>query len=203
MKDKPILFSGPMVRAILEDRKTQTRRVIKPQPTKNDIACIDIELLDTDGLYRTWLSNPDGGIDQDYNPEIWKSPYQVGQHLWVRETWQYAQAGINIIYRADETWGDLRHLIVDYKWRPSIFMPRKFSRITLEVTEVRCERLQEIDEIDAIHEGVHVDALHELKSYSYPNKKHFEYLWDSINGKKYPWSSNPWVWVISFKRIKP
>lgn len=136
------------------------------------------------------------------------SPYQIGLKLWVRETWAdfvihgftetYGdQDASGIIYRAD---GE----IFGQKWRPSIFMPRWASRITLEITNVRVERLQEITEEDAKNEGVIPDESKKdgmspiINSYKYP----FERLWDSINGKTYPWSSNPWVWCVEFRRLQ-
>lgn len=198
MREKPILFSGPMVKAILEGRKTMTRRVVKPQP-------------------------PDGFIDHKngsyhYDPCGFGGvcPYgKPGDRLWVRETWHGAVDGdepnYGIIYKA--SWphgpGDAfkrddragRYFIgsTDGKWRPSIFMPRWASRIDLEITDIRVERVNEITPEDAFREGF---ELHDSDPIT-GDVCLFSSLWDSINGKKYPWESNPWVWVISFKRIKP
>ena len=128
-----------------------------------------------------------------------KSPYQIGQTMWVRETWQYAQAGINILYRANEAFGDLRHRIIGNKWSPSIFMPRWASRIDLEVIGIRVERLQEISEEDARAEGIQLiehskftgQDIYAVKKGDYntyaPNAyTSFMYLWDSINAKPKP-----------------
>jgi hypothetical protein len=173
MKDSPILMSGPMAKAILEDRKTMTRRVVKPQPA-------------------SWVQELSNWY-QDGMPEC---PYGIpGDRLWVRETFS-ARRTINgkihndmpVIYRADGGLAD-----ASCGWRPSIFMPRWASRITLEITDVRVERLQEITEEDCISEG--------LKLLQGGIRSEFAVLWDSINGKTYPWASNPWVFVIAFRRL--
>lgn len=234
MKERPILFSGPMVRAILDGRKTQTRRVLKP---------------DT----------------KDY----WNScPYGVtGDRLWVRETSAIISVdGCSVfIARAErmppgktlaQTDGGLEIFSVEpgvaawaakhadcERWKPSIFMPRWASRIALEITNVRMERLQEISEEDAEAEGCepHVSAasgvdvpwwqgyedlgdgelihqqfhgtmpppwmvdpkrMKELPHLNYDARRAFEILWNSINAKRAPWGSNPWVWVLTFKQVQ-
>lgn len=216
MKERPILFSGPMVRAILEGRKTQTRRIVKPQPLDVTDAVRDvpggnmfyaaIARRDVMGVYFTSL-----GSDQQHE---WRCPYgQPGDRLWVREThcvWRAGNAdgtGKHIAYRATEPDSPCGG------WTPSIFMPRWASRITLEVKDVRVERLQDISEADAIAEGLY-DArghhLAECPAYSdEPNRKcacgsqtaqeEYHGLWDSINGAG-SWSANPWVWVIEFSQ---
>ena len=153
MKERPILFSAPMVMAILAGTKTQTRRVIKPQPS----------------------------VAQN-------CPYGTpGDHLWVKETFWTGGDAVN--YRAD---GEMPEYMRDVsRWKPSIFMPRKLSRITLEILDVRVERVQDISEEDAKDEG----GLYGAGSY----RDGFAVLWDSINGKKHPWESNPWCWVLTFK----
>jgi hypothetical protein len=177
-KERPILFSGEMVRAILDGRKTQTRRVVKPKP-------------DDSGLW-----NND------------KCPYgKPGDRLWVRET--FFVDGPRIQYRADHH-GAPKETI----WKPSIFMPRHASRILLEIADVRCERLRDISEADAIAEGVASfrpvpgDGDPETLYANYMNKGRLSYrkayfsfmtLWQSINGPE-SWNANPWVWVITFKR---
>jgi hypothetical protein len=173
MKEHPIIFSAPMVRAILEGRKTMTRRVLKPQPTD-------------------WV--PDN-IKQKLLIQ-YACPYgRPGDKLWVRETW--ATCGfVTVAYRADGKTPNWLN-----QWRPSIFMPRRLSRIALEMTSVRVEKLQEITEGDAINEGVYDKesfGIHWAATRApIPT---FKKLWDSINSKKYSWSSNPFVWVISFVR---
>lgn len=172
MKERPILFSASMVRAVLEGRKTQTRRVIK---------------LNSDGraqLYgKNWhLSDSDA---------IEACPYGiVGDRLWVREAWAQ-DLDCEVFYSADH---QIKPSTIE-KWRPSIFMPKSISRITLELTDVRVEHLQSITYIDAMNEGVNYE-----KGYQDPRES-YQHLWDSINGKKYPWSSNPWIWVIEFHTV--
>jgi hypothetical protein len=183
-----------MVRAILEGRKTQTRRVLKLQDYDGG-DCYETK----DGILRDILS---------------LCPYGIpGDRLWVRETWRRHKENLpdGIMYRANNMLsfftGDEPEAAHDCKrtdfWRPSIFMPRWASRITLEVTGVRVERLQEITEEEAQAEGV--EARRSMKDgvapvvYSYQDP--FRIIWDSINGKKYPWSDNPWVWVIDFRHM--
>lgn len=200
MKERPILFSGPMVRAILEGRKSQTRRVIKPQPR---LAPDQDESL----VNAAWQS---GFVDV---------PCPYGEHgdlLWVRETWTAHDRWIRqrkigaVNYRATDTIGP--HL----KWRPSIFMPRWASRLTLRITEVRVQRLQECSYEDAIAEGAadYTSFLSERETGAraesaedcarrlrWPQRAYTE-IWDSINGKRAPWDSNPWVWAITFERVE-
>ena len=182
-----------MVRAILEGRKTQTRRVWK-QPTS---LC-----MKDDCLYAT-----EHDARQSFNPiardEI-VCPYgQRGDKLWVRETWQYSWAPEDAdlkdcyIYKAD---------FPEYKatpWRPSIHMPRSGSRITLEITGVRVERLQDISQADALAEGIRDlgDGIGELDMSYGLQKALFKNLWQSINGSE-SWDANPWVWVIEFKKVE-
>ncbi len=202
MKSTPILFSGPMVRAILDGRKTQTRRVFKVQPA--DDFCPEV------GLYCPTLVDPRtgemfpgkerfGASDLD---ECHPCPYgQPGDRLWVRETWQDTRSPgepenrRQIMYRAD----DSRSLI---GWRPSIFMPRWASRITLEITGVRAERLQEISDDDAFAEGIQswVDSGHGMAGGG-SARGTYRALWESINGPG-SWDANPWAWVVEFRRLK-
>ncbi len=185
MKEKPILFSGAMVRAILEGRKTMTRRVVKPQ----------------------FRNSTEERFFREEQP-TYLCPFGIpSQKLWVRETWLddgETKEQPQWIYRADNE-NYPRH--EGQNWKPSIFMPRAASRILLEVTDVRVERLQDITEADARAEGVEpdVDAGY-WKGYIFPGfydsaKKSFASLWQSINGLG-SWEQNPWVWVVSFKRIE-
>lgn len=214
MKERPILFSGEMVKAILNDTKTMTRRV-------NSI-----------GEY--YISDK-------------KCPYGVvGDRLWVRETWgdlDYYQGNVAIHVLKDSN--GVEHDIVysaecqgyfewtdevgfpEYRkdgteasrWRPSIFMPRWASRITLEITDIKVEQLQDITEEDAIAEGIHLCAGIDEEGYTHgyhwgpvsdtellfnSATSAYRKLWDSINGKKpdKAWDDNPWVWVISFKVVE-
>lgn len=203
MKERPILFSAPMVRAILEGRKTQTRRIVKPQPDR------------IIGKYPA--------IDDFGDLEAIHCPYgQPGDRLWVRETWAINHnwdsfypdtdmtfEDMGLFYRSDEnterdTFGFGSH----GKWRPSIHMPRAASRILLEVQDVRIERLQDISENDAIAEGVkegcftghYVDYADQ--DYQFDNAKDsFRSLWQSIHGPE-SWDANPWVWVVTFKLVQ-
>ncbi len=208
MRERPILFNGEMVRAILDGRKTQTRRVIKPQPfwvASSGRWCWEIpKRAQNPGCSTTAVTASRQW--HEYLPDGC-CPYGVpGDKLWVRETWKstgllanstprYTRACGRFAYRADLAQRD-RDLHIP--WRASIHMPRWASRITLEVTDVRVERVQDITEDGAIREGCcdanhkdfHVGAFHDL--------------WDSINAKRgFGWDSNPWVWVVEFKRVDP
>ncbi len=175
--ERPIIFSGDMVREILSGRKTMTRRVMKPQP-----------IIDPRKIPRGYCTLHDKKTGE------WRSPQHgvFGDRLWVRETWFSSECKKELLgYLAD---GDNPHNVT-YRVRPSIFMPRWASRITLEITDVKVSKLQEMNDEDAVKEGIK----------GWTNQAApidcFMYLWDSIN-KKYPWKSNPWVWVISFRMVK-
>lgn len=194
-KERPILFSAPMVRAILEGRKTQTRRVIKPQP----------DYVNPLGI-AFWTGK--GPVDYRLCPHG-----QEGDRLWVKETAiiapkRFATPDRTCIPDSD---GDLRYIqyiatcpdtegAENYKLKktPSIFMPRWASRITLEITGVRVERLNEISEVDAIAEGAEMcrhDSFH-VDQYTCGYRS----LWEAINGTG-SWARNPWVWVIELRRV--
>ena len=194
MKDKSILFSGPMIRAILNENKTMTRRVMKPQ--YDVVSCFD-------GRFCSAIRTED---DVEMGDEI-KCPYEVGQKLWVRETWWFNE-GLPV-YRADAP----PEIEKDTGWwKPSIFMPRKYSRITLEVTDIRAERLQEITEEDCWAEGIKKEVcldcdalslmhLNDEEHYYNPIPK-YRKLWDKLNAKRgFGWDTSPWVWVVSFKMV--
>lgn len=196
MTDRPILFSGPMVRAILEGRKTQTRRL-----TNWERAVEERALTVMAERFAAGEANA-------------RCPYGVpGDRLWVRETWMTDYESDRLLkkpqfvrYRAT----DDRASTDGMGWRPSIFMPRWACRLVLEVTAVRVERLQEIGETDAKAEGVEFqDDAKEIGRgwYSHDRSCLFDTaaiayrdLWDSLNAKRAPWASNPWVWVIEFRR---
>lgn len=203
MKERPILFSGQMVRAILEGRKTQTRRVAKIGDGSH-VEDEDIPAAYEDGSRDPWIMD----FQTKHYPQWVKRhcPYgKPGDRLWVRETWAdtgWPLTGPAIAYRADPDHAD--HDMP--RWRPSIHMPRWASRITLEVVSVRVERLQEISEEDAKAEGIN-NAGEQWECYCCGGTKStargsFETLWESINGPE-SWDANPWVWVVEFKRIKP
>lgn len=189
MTERPVLFSAPMVRAILAGTKTQTRRVVKPQPEER--------------LHAIWKRFPHQS----------GCPYGVpGDRLWVRETWApfefcYEQRpsdlprGIKIVYLADQ-----KQRLSGDTYRPSIHMPRWASRLTLEVVSVRVERVQEISEADAIAEGIAVDECNHVVREPHDINwggavAEYGTLWNKINGKRAgcAWEDNPWVWVVEFK----
>jgi hypothetical protein len=191
MKERPILFNDEMVRAILDGRKTQTRRVAK------------VETCDTRPLGGGHVFITPTGCYSPRTPEHHVSycPYgQPGDRLWVRETFRVidgqTQPRIAIDYRADpeDKWCRIGDFLGDgKKWRPSIHMPRWASRILLEITNVRVERVQEISVADAKAEGV----------CGLSARAEFLMLWDSINAKRgFGWDANPWVWVIEFRRTE-
>lgn len=196
MREIPILFTGPMVRAILEGRKTQTRRIVTPQP--NDSWSKPPIGVSESGH---WVSH---GCQSDL-----KCPYgTVRDHLWVREAWAHVIVGnqIDYLYRADHHTG-IEKKNGDQKWKPSIHMPKVACRLTLEVTSVRVERVQEISETDAIAEGC-ISTAEVIRDESgteidytgtYAVEK-YEELWNKINGPD-SWTSNPFVWVIEFRRL--
>ena len=179
---KPILFNTEMVKAILDGRKTVTRRVIKSQLSDDDIIYKN--------QFGKWYISPD---DDCYGETEIKPPYLPGDILYVRETW--CQTAKNIFwYRADSK-------VQNLLWRPSIHMPKEAARIFLRVKDLRVERLQEITDKDAKREGVFAisnmsGVMHVLN---------FIKIWNSTikksNIDKYGWDANPWVWVIEFERI--
>ena len=194
MKEKPILFNTHMVRAILDNRKTQTRRIMKSQPIGPVEKTPDSRWLDHGFLRPEERSNE------------FSCPHgKPGDRLWVRET--FCLSGTVPFYRAD---GEPQ---IKVRWKPSIFMPRSASRITLEITDIRVERLHSISETDAIAEGVENNGLkysiEPWKNYlktgngyqkSTPQASYMT-LWQSINGHE-SWDANPWVWVIEFRRSR-
>jgi len=238
MRECPIIFSAPMIRAILAGRKTQTRRLLRRQPVRLG-ECYD--------RVAGWLWPPgtEPGEDGckwpiDGDPSDILAPWclygRVGDHLWVRETISIVRRrGGDWIYRADLP----EDIEKQFAWRPSIHMPRWASRILLEITEVRVQRVQEISEADAIAEGVdgpaalicsqccgwrgsEHDKLMEWEDdgdwgYLCPvcterlshhaideqSRQAFRDVWNSLNAKRgFGWGTNPWVWVITFKRIR-
>lgn len=203
MKEHPILFSGPMVRAILDGHKTQTRRVAKEM---QELPYFELEEVDGVGmLYSDAPTNYCGEVQMNsFRKEI-RCPYGLlGDRLWVRETFRAWAQGIE--YRADDEESS--------GWTPSIHMPRWACRLILEITGVRVERLQDITLEDAKAEGI-PEYIHELygdKDFSeydsdtFRNRttiQNFHHLWDSINAKRcFGWEANPWVWVIEFRRVE-
>lgn len=200
-KERPILFSGHMVRAILNGQKTVTRREIKPSMRSADSS---FELhQQEDESWRPMHTFDESCMDAKGTEHPIACPYgQPGDRLWVREAW----AQINVAQAPGENWVVYRECDnrTDYggPWKPSIHMRRRDSRILLEVTDVRVELLQDISEEQAEAEGVgflrHAPDADETLTAA----QLFECLWSSINGDE-SWIGNPWVWVVEFKRVEP
>ncbi|MFA5528311.1 MAG: hypothetical protein WC996_06805 [Peptostreptococcales bacterium] len=199
---KPILFNTEMVQAILEGRKTVTRRIIKPQPN-------NIEMLN--GVFSNGLLK----IFYDFDEEInIKAPYEVGDILYVRETWYYenhmhdliagepdlpnGEYSHRYVYRASSPDYPVNVGVGKHGWMPSIHMPKIAARIFLKVTYIRVERLQGITEGQAYKEGTTLPSPRA----NYVNS--FISLWDGTIKKqdldKYGWEANPWVWIIEFEK---
>ena len=216
VKERPIMFSAPMVRAILEGRKTVTRRALNAQALKNigyGVQLGECHELPTEG--------PLHPNSVDYYNDF--CPFgQPGDRLWVRESWT-ADAQVDAVAPRDLSQGEPIHypadrgvrqtgcaMITPGKGRPSIHMPRWASRILLEITDVRVERLQDISDEQAKAEGVRLYTDHAelgdwwhvegIDTYSADPRKSFELLWSSVGGD---WGANPWVWVVSFRRVTP
>jgi hypothetical protein len=216
-KERPILFSGPMVRAIREDRKTQTRRWCADSKIREglEVYHMDEFRLSGDGFLQgrksgeDWVNMVHGQGKNGRGIET-RSPYgDAGDRLWVREVKAYDPSPSKVTWNSARIRTKSRRDLT--KWRPSIFMPRWASRITLEVTGVRVERLQEIEVDDVAREGLQAtDFMPTLKwppmdGYIHADdheavRSGFRALWESINGAG-SWDANPWVWVIEFKRL--
>lgn len=224
MTDRPILFSAPMVRALLEGRKTQTRRVLRPQPGPFDALFSDAG--------KWWTGDAESGEVH----EVLRVPYAIGDRLWVREAFSVVFGG-GMSVSGDGEWD----YIVEYRsggqielsydghydsdpysrladtqigdWRPSIHMPRWASRLTLIVTDVRVQRLRDISEADARAEGICADiAVTDAHNHwvdlgggdlitGWDARDVYASLWNYINGAG-AWHSNPWVMAISFRTIR-
>ena len=221
MKEHPIIFSSEMVRAYLDGRKTQTRRIIKPQPGNKFIYGGDVH-PDCPDFYR-WRTDKRHGYGLLHNV---KRKYQVGDRLWVRETFAIfdvdADEDIAIGYKADNTYKSVEWFLDKRKyfnklrlgkWRSSIHMPKWAARIFLEITNIRVERVQDISIADCVAEGIQrlrgpLPPCPDTAFQDYSGKvaecgaiASFRTLWDSINAKRgYGWDKNPWVRCIEFKR---
>lgn len=223
MKERPILFQGAMVRALLEGRKTQTRRIIKPQPLSKTVG---------------WgcVAGQGFGFIFGDSGRVFNSPYGIpGDRLWVRETWKpddTHELGTCVRFKSDDAHWKPKYWNADQgqwceeqamhasRWRPSIHMPRWASRITLEIVSVRVERLLQISEEDAIAEGaMRNDAPGEEWDGTYLTQRYidgiegaqndepygsardwYREVWEGINGPG-SWKLNPWVWVVEFKGV--
>jgi hypothetical protein len=228
IKERPMLFSAPMVRAILDGSKTQTRRIMKPQP----------EPCEHRGGHSWPSNNHQSMLHIEDEMQKWTGlagdacPYgDIGERIWVRETFckvDYSGYGdpaeVWVDYRATPKykashpagWDNDPHNEDALKWKPSIHMPRWASRINLEITAVRVERLNDISEADACAEGIECEPCDQTVCFKNYMAEYwipawgdtidtaailsFESLWESINGAG-SWQENPWVWVIEFKRV--
>lgn len=214
----PILFNIDMVRAILDGRKTVTRRVLKlPKYIQ----------LQNDGLYTLFA---EGECYENKRLEdivvYLNAPYQPGDILYVRETWCLRYDGEKYFYKADKNTNREEKRLIDYdhvSWKPSIHMPKEAARIWLKVNEVRVERLQDMEPVDVINEGAYPDCMDCLDTYGESGSQccyktedecsqcdsvmmEWEILWNSTIKKsdleRYGWDANPWVWVIEFERCE-
>ena len=201
MKERPILFSGAMVRALLDGSKTQTRRIAKMRVCGNKMIPIPAD------------------DDPDWVQFVAENTYgQPGDRLWVRETFSdiYGAGGDEerrkeeVMYRAD---GETDPYVIGGRWTPSIHMPRWASRILLEIVSVRVERLQDISEADAKAEGIGPHEVRQFAIFGLSATERaavyrdaavgpFQGLWQQINGAG-SWDANPWVWVVEFNRVEP
>lgn len=228
MKERPILFSAPMVRAILNGTKTQTRRVVKPQPPANTYKVLQYHHPDPRPHYHAWIDSVPPGPVCAASDWAHPCPYgQPGDRLWVRETFcpiypqdphynggepiEYDYAAT---YRHGDRLGD--SLGIRKVWKPSIHMPRGACRLELEITGVRVERLNDCSEADAIAEGIdrvennfgngpaycdyRMKDPEDTSEWLRSPLASYRTLWERINGAG-NWEANPWVWVVEFKRV--
>ena len=207
---KPILFNTEMVRAILDGRKTVTRRVVKPQPVGKLAYCMagykhGTWCYPSDDVWKDWGAayKRDTPIPENERFRHWTPPCHTDDVLWVRETWALIPDDgykYRYCFRANE-----ENIPIE-RWYPSIHMPRESARIFLRVTDVRVERLQEIDEDGAIAEGLYKGwRLTQSSSLAETARQAFVWLWQHLTRKapdEQKWSANPWVWVIDFERCK-
>lgn len=231
--EHPILFSGPMVRAILSGKKTQTRRVVTDATSRGNYRASEL-LLDDPSVFADpgpspagnpgWylhapVNAPEierrrgwkpGGCDPTIVERLYPSVF-VGERLWVREAWSAPDACEcpetchvrgHVFYHANED--GYQNARFNRK-RPSIHMPRWASRLTLELTEVRVERVQAISEADAIAEGVDAVSVADVpRQATRTRRADFAQLWDWLNADRgYSWESNPWVWCLSYRLVQP
>lgn len=195
---KPILFNTEMVRAILEGRKTQTRRLVKPQPNKR------LNYIIAGYGHGKWYEEC-----SSIKGKLWTPPFHADDILYVRETWCSAYDGEEYFYFADKCTDREQTKLLDYddvRWRPSIHMPKDAARIFLKVMSVKVERLQEITEEDARKEGIKHGPLFEGNDFEITALSRFPRLWNSTINKqdvdKYEWAANPYVWVIRFEILE-
>lgn len=199
--EQPILLSSPTIRSIFEGRQTQIRRLVKPQPSSMFTSFGELQ------------DDPKFGFGFHDGERYWKCPYgRPGDRLWVKETFAFGvSTKSSLAYKATSEWQDFEggtpYNESDIEWKPAVYMKRQDSRIFLEITGVRVERLHDISEEDAKASGIEYISG-QWKNYTDPAVvcqrpiASFRTLWESVKGHG-SWEKNPWVWVIEFKRIKP
>lgn len=228
-RELPILFSDLMILAILSGKKTQTRRVISPQPNNPSTfgtSPIWGRGIGRDGRFHLHAAFSENGHRVD---RVVSCPFGApGDRLWVREAWQPRGVcrgqWVSVLYRADGAMIDRPYFRTSMmpRWRPSIHMPRVASRITLEIMDIRVDRIQYITDEDAIAEGIEPphepypvfgvgggSGLEQQAQHRWiarygraPVRTAFAKLWDTLNsGRGYSWESNPWVWALTFKKL--
>jgi hypothetical protein len=226
MREKPVLFSTPMVKAILNtnpgiwpaepvdpDRpyKWMTRRIIKPQPDKDD-PCVNYTTIEGYQTAPEYAEKIWAQTEQGESLEL-KPRYEVGDILWVRETFTKTNEG-EYIYRSDPMFDGMGKGDFSWSWTSPLFLPREAARIFLEVKSVRIERIQEISYDDMAAEGISFEDNEDFNMAEHyqiggspiqggsPERFAYASLWDGLNAKRgYPWDGNPWVWVYEFMRV--
>ncbi len=225
IKERPIIMTGESVRAILRGRKTQTRRVIdsgcnythgdfllgawglsRPPYQFEGGPCPWRWRGNNDPKPGDWIEELQTDVDDHETCPV-RCPFAIGQRLWVRETWcprndvdpitAPSKAVHYLLLKADYDVDKSMEWHSYGPWRSPIHMPRWASRLTLEITDVRVQRLHDISEEDAAAEGVI-----ELRPTTCSARDDYRATWDAINGKKHPWESNPWIWALTFRMIK-
>lgn len=192
MRVRPILFNTEMVVALLEGRKSCTRRKINREEAY--------------GVLHSQARAERPEIeDRRFVELLVEAPYDAGDILYVRETWQVDPETHETVFRADYCGEDLREFEgKHFRWKPSIFMPKESARIFLQVTAIRAERLHEITAAECIREGVEAAALHQGGEFF--TRGMYSDIWDSTmtaeQRQVYGWEANPWVWVIDFKPVE-
>jgi hypothetical protein len=201
MKERPMMFTGATVQAILDGRKTQTRRIVSPQPIRQHHL----------GRLANWPFPGEYGLVEMTNYATVvrniECPHGIPKdRLWIKETWAETYKTKNTtayVYRADNPQVKIE------RWKSAMFMPRRASRINLEITDVHVERLQDISDADAKAEGIYLQSSHGLYNADHTKMwggrtpvEGYRALWDSLNSKRgFGWDKNPWVWKITFKRV--
>lgn len=216
MRERPIIFNGEMVRAVLDGRKAQTRRIINWRGLDEGLN-LQFSGLRASEEPNGWVIESNSRTSSEWRCQPTPCPFgAVGDRLWVRETFRVHSRATDVatlVYKASEqqSWTQQTHRVPIEKcnkpavvdtWTPSIHMPRWASRITLEITGVRVERLNSMTEKDALAEGC-LGGHDSIPGYQYSATphEHFHHVWQSIYGAD-SWQANPWVWVIEFKRVE-